>query len=67
MVSVVVTQVGEVRGIFVAGAALLICSVCVALMAKSRRPDGKMSFLLGLISASNDSSDEGTSGRDHES
>lgn len=51
MVAVVVTQGGDLRGVFVAGAALVICCVCVALMAKSGRPDGKMSFLLGLIAA----------------
>lgn len=51
MVAVVVTQAGDVRGVVVAGAALVICCICVALMAKSRRPDGKMAFLLRLISA----------------
>jgi hypothetical protein len=51
VVAVVVTQAGDVRGVVVAGAALVICCVCVALMTRSRRPDGKMAFLLWLISA----------------
>ncbi len=63
MAAVVVTQGGDVRGVFIAGAALVIFFVCVALMAKSRRPDGKMSFLLGLISATQQHPDPSPPGR----
>lgn len=36
---------------------LLLCGICV-LMARSKRPDGKMSFLLDLIDATQQNDDD---------
>ena len=38
-------------------AILLLCGICV-LMARSKRPDGKMSFLLKLIDATQQNDDD---------
>ncbi len=51
MATVIPAQPDDVRAVIVAAMVFLICCICVALMMKSKRPDRKMLFLLGLISA----------------
>lgn len=51
MATAIPAQTNSIGAVIVAASVLVICCVCVALMMKSRRQDGKMLFLLGLISA----------------
>jgi hypothetical protein len=47
-------QTVSLTSVLMAGGVLLVCCVGVFLMLKSRRPDPKMIFLMGLLNASAD-------------
>jgi len=47
----------DIKAVVGATAILLLCGICV-LMARSKRPDGKMSFLLELIDATQQNDDD---------
>lgn len=53
----------DLAGTVIVATALLGCGVCAVLMSRSRRPDGKMAFLLGLIDGTQQKDDEANSAK----